>query len=85
MNKNDETKIHDLRDQFAMAALQGILASTTENHSYGSFEDASDAAYRYANAMLISRANTRLPTGTDAWVSFFNRTGSNPTRRQPSV
>lgn len=45
----------DLRDQFAMAALQGILASTTESHSYGSFEDASDAAYKYADAMIRAR------------------------------
>lgn len=42
-----------LRDYFAMAALQGVLASGSMN--IDSYEGAAKEAYRFANAMLKAR------------------------------
>jgi len=41
-----------LRDYFAAAALQGMLANSK---NYDSFDGYSDAAYEYADAMLERR------------------------------
>lgn len=42
-----------LRDRFAMAIAQGIMASSSDNPP--SANDLADYAYRYADAMLESR------------------------------
>ena len=43
-----------LRDQFAMAAMQGLLASTAADYSGGVEPFATDA-YKFADAMLAER------------------------------
>lgn len=43
-----------LRDQFAMAALTGMLAATRETE-YVSWDTMASAAYRAADAMLAAR------------------------------
>jgi hypothetical protein len=45
-----------LRDYFAAAALQGLLA---ESHSMGMIDCDARAAYQYADAMLAERAKTK--------------------------
>ncbi len=42
----------ELRDQFAMAALQGLLSCPQTD---GDKESFSEAAYEYADAMLAAR------------------------------
>ena len=44
-----------LRDYFAAAALQGLMASTSEGYSY---RDRATDAYILADAMLAERAKT---------------------------
>jgi len=44
-----------LRDYFAAAALQGLLAAETEENALG-FEQAAQLAYEQAEAMLAERA-----------------------------
>ncbi len=43
-----------LRDRFAMAALTGMLASETEDSTYGE-RHAAERAYAMADAMLAAR------------------------------
>ena len=53
---NFEKDIEDkltLRDQFAMAALNGLLATTSESGQ--SLEDYTKWAYKYADAMMEAR------------------------------
>lgn len=44
-----------LRDQFAMAALTGMLASFKENHQLSSITVYAEDAYKMADAMLKER------------------------------
>lgn len=55
----------DLRDQMAMAALTGLLASRRDSFAAHRFDPKDDAAYVYAiaDAMLAQRART--PTKED--------------------
>ena len=49
-----------LRDRFAMAALQGLLANENANASYhGYVIHAASEAYQVADAMLAERAKPR--------------------------
>lgn len=44
-----------LRDQFAMAALTGLLASETESRSFGSPKDISKVAFSIADECMKRR------------------------------
>lgn len=44
-----------LRDQFAMAALQGMISATPENASFRDPDLSALEAYTYADAMLKAR------------------------------
>lgn len=46
-----------LRDYFAAAALQGLLAD--EIAGYSTFSDFAEGAYGFADAMLAERAKTK--------------------------
>jgi len=50
---NEQTE-KTLRDEFAMAALQGLLA-TLQPHSVMRFDEETAAAYRFADAMMEAR------------------------------
>ena len=50
-----ETKDRNLRDYFAAAALQGILAQPLESDWAFSPELCAGSAYEYADAMLAAR------------------------------
>lgn len=68
-------KLPTLRDQFAMAALQGLLASETEDSALGALEDvsrnnrferAAKFAYAHADAMLAAREPKTQPAEQDS-------------------
>lgn len=48
----DMEKLPTLRDQFAMAALQGLISCEPPRHSHKEF---AEWAYEYADAMLAAR------------------------------
>lgn len=48
----DMEKLPTLRDQFAMAALQGLIACET---THGNHEEFAEWAYEYADAMIAAR------------------------------
>lgn len=50
-----------LRDQFAMAALTGLIASDTAEHHHVSVEAVAHSAYAIADAMLAARGQTGGP------------------------
>lgn len=55
----ENAQLKTLRDEFAMAALTGLLASETESHNFGgSFPTAAKMAFQYADAMLAIRDKT---------------------------
>ena len=51
----------DLRDQFAMAALQGLLANSGMNTGNADFVIA-EATYRFADAMIAEREKDDVET-----------------------
>ena len=51
-NKNST---EGLRDYFAAAALQGLIAATPEDNDFQSINSAAHLAYLYADAMLKER------------------------------
>ncbi|HHR6455433.1 TPA: hypothetical protein ACS772_000870 [Providencia alcalifaciens] len=58
--QSQQVEVLTLRDQFAMAALNGCLShSDTSNVAFTSVKDATDyyakLAYAYADAMLVAR------------------------------
>lgn len=55
----------DLRDQFAMAALQGLLANLGMNTGNADFVIA-EATYRFADAMIEVREKDSVDSVTDA-------------------
>ena len=44
-----------LRDQFAMAALTGLLANSAPGESYATLEAPVEWSYKYADAMMKAR------------------------------
>lgn len=47
-----------LRDKIATAALQGLLSHRDTHDTFETFRDVADAAYHYADAMLVARVET---------------------------
>jgi 2,4-dienoyl-CoA reductase-like NADH-dependent reductase (Old Yellow Enzyme family) len=63
MDIHMETNQLTLRDRFAMAALTGMLAGDPNYPT--TWEDAADAAYLAADAMLAARRCPYTPCGED--------------------
>ena len=55
----------DIRDQFAMAAMQGLLANSGMNTGNADFVIA-EATYRFADAMIAEREKDSVDSVTDA-------------------
>ncbi|MXO98975.1 hypothetical protein GRI97_08235 [Altererythrobacter xixiisoli] len=55
MREDDRRETPDLRDQFSMAALTGLMAAEAPDVIYES-EGVARRAYRIADAMLVARA-----------------------------
>ena len=58
----------NIRDQLAMAALQGELAAQSEEFSWASEQHLAARAYEIADAMLVEREKSTVANAPQEWI-----------------